>query len=238
MQSDSLTRLLLVVMAVCLLVLVVRSFQDGDGNAAGWGRYQVTGMRAGAPVLIRSDTVTGQVWKLELRGGGGKWVAFTEPDADDADDGSQTSAREPKSAGAVDTASVKREIIEPPGAPTEPAAIVKPRRVRNPQSPPSPVALSAGATGDQEIAALRQAITNPELPIDMRVWAAQRLVSIEDPRATKALLEALGDPDAEVAFAAVEALNESEDDEVKAAVEKLREAGDDTVRDRLDGGME
>lgn len=219
--ADWITRLLLAGILVLQVGLVVQG--RGGSQSPVLGRYQVMGMRAGAPVLIRTDTETGQVWKLELRGGGGLWVPFSEPDAEGE---SQASGRESQDAG--ESAAVRREIVEPPGAPPVP----KPQLVL--PAPPVPSTASPAAQPEQEIVALRTAITNPELPIEMRVWAAQRLVSMDDPRAGQALIEALGDPDAAVAFAAVEALNESDSPEVREALEKLREAGDETVRERLE----
>jgi hypothetical protein len=112
MQPDSVTRALLALILVCLVILIAQGVSD-RGFQPGWGRYSVTGMRAGAPVLIRTDTVTGQVWKLELRGGGDKWVAFTEPDAEPV----QSAARESASSQ-TRKAVVDREIVEPPASPS------------------------------------------------------------------------------------------------------------------------
>lgn len=113
MQPDSVTRALLALILICLVILIVQGVSEG-GFQPGWGRYSVTGMRAGAPVLIRTDTVTGQVWKLELRGGGDRWVPFSEPDAETGrgaahESGSQLSRTE----------GGERDIVEPPDAAPE-----------------------------------------------------------------------------------------------------------------------
>jgi hypothetical protein len=80
MQPDSATRILLALILVCLVILIVQGF-TGGAERANVGRYDVTGMRVGGPVLVRTDTATGQTWKLELRGGGNTWQEFREPDA-------------------------------------------------------------------------------------------------------------------------------------------------------------
>ena len=58
MHTDTLTRLLLVGILLCLIVLVAQGFGSGSASGiGGWGRYQVMGMRAGTPVL---SAVAGQ----------------------------------------------------------------------------------------------------------------------------------------------------------------------------------
>ena len=64
MGSATWTRALLGVLAVAVAYLVVRDLQRGGSQ-----RYVVTPLRPGAPVLIRTDTVSGQSWKLELKAG-------------------------------------------------------------------------------------------------------------------------------------------------------------------------
>jgi hypothetical protein len=111
MQPDSVARVLLTLILVCLVIVIVQGMSDRESQP-GSGRYSVTGMRAGAPVLIRTDTLTGQVWKLELRGGGDKWVPFTEPDDEPARSAGLESASEP-----TRKAGDEREIVEPPASP-------------------------------------------------------------------------------------------------------------------------
>ena len=55
MNQDVTTRLLLLGILLCLIALVVQGF----AGSSDVGRYTLTGMRAGAPVLIRTDTATG-----------------------------------------------------------------------------------------------------------------------------------------------------------------------------------
>ena len=56
-----------------VVFLLVRDFQHGEP------RYSVTPLRAGSPVLIRTDRVTGESWKLELRAGGERWARIPNP---------------------------------------------------------------------------------------------------------------------------------------------------------------
>jgi hypothetical protein len=85
MQSDAATRILLASILLCLLILVVRGSTGERGPEV--GRYSVTGMRAGGPILVRADSVTGRTWKLELHGSGERWVEFR-----DAEPGAAASA--------------------------------------------------------------------------------------------------------------------------------------------------
>lgn len=81
MQSDAMTRILLASILLCLLILIVQGLTGERGSAA--GRYSVTGMRAGGPILVRADSVTGRTWKLELGHADARWVEFgdAEPGA-------------------------------------------------------------------------------------------------------------------------------------------------------------
>jgi hypothetical protein len=56
-----------------VVFLLVRDLQRGEP------RYSVTPLRAGSPVIIRTDTVTGESWKLELRAGGERWARIPNP---------------------------------------------------------------------------------------------------------------------------------------------------------------
>jgi hypothetical protein len=67
-------RWLLIGVALVQVVLVVRDLRRGDA-----GRYVVTPLRAGSPVLVRTDTATGESWRLELRAGGEAWVPIAGP---------------------------------------------------------------------------------------------------------------------------------------------------------------
>ena len=66
-------RWLLILILACLLFLVVRNLVRGDT-----GRFSVVPLRAGSPVVIRTDTATGESWKLELRAGGERWVPIRD----------------------------------------------------------------------------------------------------------------------------------------------------------------
>jgi hypothetical protein len=74
MGGDARIRWLLVAILACLGFLVVRNLLRGDA-----GRYVVHPLRAGSPVLVRTDTATGESWKLELRAGGEEWVRIPGP---------------------------------------------------------------------------------------------------------------------------------------------------------------
>lgn len=78
MQSDAATRILLASILLCLVLLTVQSFIAGRAPDPSIGRYSVTGIRAGGPMLVRADRVTGRVWKLELRSASDTWVEFRE----------------------------------------------------------------------------------------------------------------------------------------------------------------
>jgi hypothetical protein len=209
MQADSVTRILLSLILVCLVVLVARSFGGDRGLEAGWGRYSVTGMRAGSPILIRSDTVSGQVWKLELRGGGDRWIPFAEPDA-------SASAREASPApSATETSEV--EIIEPPES------------LIDLELPPPPPRRSAPAAPPDDVVTLLEGLENAELPVDIRVWTAEQLAFVDDPRATAALIAALQDPERAVALAALGGLAGREDAKIRPALEALRSHPDPEI---------
>jgi hypothetical protein len=83
MQPDPAVRILLGTIVVCLAILIVQGFAGprARGSQDPTGRYSVTGVRAGGPMLVRADTATGRVWKLDLRGEPGTWVEFREPDS-------------------------------------------------------------------------------------------------------------------------------------------------------------
>ncbi|HXK25711.1 MAG TPA: hypothetical protein VMS55_23780 [Myxococcota bacterium] len=73
MGADRLTRGLLLAILACLLFLVTRDLRRGDA-----GRFSVTPLRAGSPVLVRTDTATGESWRLDLRAGGERWVPIQD----------------------------------------------------------------------------------------------------------------------------------------------------------------
>jgi hypothetical protein len=67
-------RWLLIGVTAAVVFLLVRDVQRG-----GAGRFVVAPLRAGSPVLVRTDTATGESWKLELRAGGETWVPLPGP---------------------------------------------------------------------------------------------------------------------------------------------------------------
>jgi hypothetical protein len=66
--------LLLIAVTAAVAVLLVRDLRRGDS-----GRFVVAPLRAGSPVLVRTDTATGESWKLELRAGGDRWTPIAGP---------------------------------------------------------------------------------------------------------------------------------------------------------------
>ena len=76
MPAVSRTGWLLALLVPCVGFLMVRELTRGEA-----GRYSVTPLRAGSPVLIRTDTHTGESWKLELRAGGERWTPIPAPGA-------------------------------------------------------------------------------------------------------------------------------------------------------------
>lgn len=241
MPSDSVTRVLLALILVCLVILVVQGIADDGGFETGWGRYQVTGMRAGAPVLIRTDTVTGKAWKLELRGGGNRWVAFHEPEAADREEGEPEQASRESGDKPARTAKAERDVVEPPGAPPLPDAPPRASQEVLDALPPPPAAepeepagVQPGAQGE-ELVRLAEALGNPELPADMRAWVARQLGKVDDPAATTALIEALAAAEPEVVEASLQALAGRDDERIPAALEKARASDDPDVRRAAEG---
>jgi len=91
MQADSVTRVLLGFIAVCMLLLLVQGARDSGGTAAGeaasaaQGRFKVSvqGLKGG-PLLVKTDTVSGQVWRKSLTGDG-PWVLVDEESRSESD---------------------------------------------------------------------------------------------------------------------------------------------------------
>lgn len=208
MNTDSTTRLLLIGILVCLIALVAQGFGDASSTA---GRYTLTGMRAGAPVLIRTDTATGEVWKLELRGGGGTWELFREPSPrEDAD---------------AESAAADPALPDPPMPPTsfdddfgdspELPGLDQPEQRKGPKvkfarpaarPPARPPAPPQVATSEQQLDSFLKAAVREDLPSEIRVWSVVQLGTSDDPRSTDALIDALDTKDPKVRAAAIEAL--------------------------------
>ena len=75
MPTDTATRALLIAILACLLILVVQGV-----TRCGQGRYQVTTLGSEAPILIRVDTKTGALWKLESSDAANRWVPIAAPE--------------------------------------------------------------------------------------------------------------------------------------------------------------
>jgi hypothetical protein len=73
-MGDARVRWLLILILACLGFFVVQDLRRGDT-----GRFTVIPLRAGSPVIVRTDTATGESWKLELRAGGERWVQIPGP---------------------------------------------------------------------------------------------------------------------------------------------------------------
>lgn len=213
MQSTTTTRLLLGLILVCLLILIVQGF-----GGAGSGRYQVTGMRAGAPVLIRTDTESGRVWKLELRGGGDRWIPFLEPGESRSDAGATTGTEGVDAGAAAPGASASAQ-----GSDTDAG-----------QSPQTfSTAREDKPLTEGELQIFIDTLLGGELPADVRAWTALQLGPAEGVKVTDALLVALADPEPEVVTAAVDALSQRRDPRIAPALEKLAARGTPPLHDDL-----
>lgn len=221
MNGDTTTRLLLAGILVCLIALVAQGFGGSDGEA---GRYTLTGMRAGSPVLIRTDTATGEVWKLELRGGGGTWQRFAEPGAGDGDAGT------PDEDDADETGAVLPGVTDPArdddlAAAAELPGLDEPERRRGPKinfarpsRPTPPPAPRQRPTEGGNFESFLDAVTREDLPAEIRVWSVKQVAQSDDPRSTDALLAALDTGDASVRAAVIEALSTRDDPRVAEAL--------------------
>jgi len=210
---DAKTRSLLGLILVCLLILIVQGF-----GGAGSGRYQVAGMRAGAPVLIRTDTETGRTWKLELRGGGDRWVPFLEPGESRGDTGAATGTEGADVGTSAPGASASTESPDADAG-------------RPPHAVPTVPENKPLTEGERQM--LIDALLRVELPADVRVWTALQLGPVEGVKVTNALLTALNDPEPEVVAAAAEALSQRSDPRIPPALENLAARGTPPLRDDL-----
>ncbi len=90
MQTDSTTRLLLTGILLCLGLLVIQGYVAASGNhtsGAAPGRYLALSLRAGfRSVLLRADTVTGEVWRADdLLDSDAHWFVYSDPLAESAE---------------------------------------------------------------------------------------------------------------------------------------------------------
>jgi hypothetical protein len=220
MPTDTTTRLLLAGILACLIVLIVQGLGSeaqpgGPLQAGGAGRYDVFSTRAGAPVLIRTDTATGRVWKLELRGGRDRWVELIEPDDEPA--GARAGAPAPAQPA--------------PSAPVAPPAEVTPAPAA---VTPAPAAAQPGEPAGHDLDQYLEAARKTGLPPDIRIWAVGQLGRSDDARSTEALVGALGDADPRVIAAAVAAVASRRDEpRVAEALAALRSNPDPGIQAAL-----
>ena len=83
MKPESVTHVLLGIIAVCMLLLLVQGAGSGgtaasEDASSAKGRFNVIvqGLKGG-PLLVKTDTVTGKVWRKSLAGDG-PWVLVDE----------------------------------------------------------------------------------------------------------------------------------------------------------------
>ncbi len=101
MQSDSVTRVLLGFIAVCMLLLLVQGAGLMGGTAASEatssaeGRFQVVvqGLKGGS-LLVKTDSVTGKVWRKSLTGDG-PWVVVDEESRSESEESPPESEESP-----------------------------------------------------------------------------------------------------------------------------------------------
>jgi len=218
MNGDTTTRLLLIGILVCLIALVAQGF---GGSSDGAGRYTLTGMRAGSPVLIRTDTKTGEVWKLELRGGGGVWQLFGEPGsaegvADDAaaDTGALLDVTDPARDDDLVAAAELSGLDEPERRRGPKVNFAKPSPRPRPTPPPKP----HQPNPEEQLQSFIDAVGREDLPAEIRVWSVRQVAQSDDPRTTDVLLAALDTKDATVRAAVIEALSTRDDPRVSKAL--------------------
>ncbi len=81
MKTDLTTRVLLTAILLCLVLLMVqqrRAAEPVEGAVA--GRYVVLPVKSGQrPVLLRADTVTGEMWRADGLPRDAHWVPLGPP---------------------------------------------------------------------------------------------------------------------------------------------------------------
>lgn len=219
MDRDPLVRLLL---AGILVALVALWMQASDGSGGGLSpvgsHYVLESLRAGSPILFRTDTRNGETWKLELRGGNDQWKRIREPGEEDVIDTSGT----PGPADATPR-------IPPPAASAVPEARPDPV-VELAKAAPSRDPLPGREGPEWDLDALTRALVQPDLDVDLRLWSAQRLALQDVPQSTDALLAAQDDPNPSVVAAALTALAGRYDPRIAEAVAAARAHPDPAVQ--------
>ena len=166
------------------------------------GRYSFDFAQAPSTPLtfFRLDTQTGRVWRFAY-GRDRAWTALQDGDS----------------------------------TPTpEDAPVPRPRR--GPESDrvraaePPPASNGSFQQSKRDVDAFVEAVTQGDLPVEMRAWAVEQLGNGPARDATGPLLEMLYDQNLAIARAAVRALARLEDERVKPALERLREDERDEIR--------
>ncbi len=119
MQNDLTTRLLLTGILLCLGLLVVQGYLTASGahtSGAAPGRYLALSMRAGfRSVLVRADTVTGEVWRADdLMDSDAHWFLYSDPLAESAETDVEEAVSEEPAPAEVSGAGV--EGVPAPGS--------------------------------------------------------------------------------------------------------------------------
>lgn len=202
MPTDVVTRALLTLILACLLVLVIQGFTRCDK-----GRYQVVALGSEAPALVRVESETGALWRLESGDDDNRWIPIA-------------SLHELRGAGRAHSpkGSTAASATNPPTA-TQPA----PPATGAARGPIRPLT-------EEDVALFLEALADDDLPPDVRVWTVGQLAEIEGAEVTEALLTALGDRSAEVVAAAALALARRRDPRVAPALDELRSHPDPAVQ--------
>jgi len=96
-----------------------------------------------------------------------------------------------------------------------------------------PVLESPGSNPERALQQFGGALANPELPPEIRSWAATQVGGIGTPEAMEALIAVLDDPQIEVVRAAVDALAQRKDARVVEVLRALRAHPDPWVSRRV-----
>jgi hypothetical protein len=213
MKSDITTRVLLTGILLLLVLLVFQQRRGaeataGEGGAVGVGRFVLLPVRsAGKPVLLRGDTVTGELWHAEGIFGDAHWAAYGSP-----------SAPEPAEASGPATGP---DASEAPGSGTGPSAGAMTPAERDASliagaiSPESPKAMRLWAVGELGGDAYDDAVAVPLL-----VQALEQ----PEPEVVIAAVEGLQRRKAATSAGAVRELLENPDPGVRAAARAALES--------------
>jgi hypothetical protein len=188
MAAGARIRWLLFGILACLAFLVFRNVQRGDA-----GRYVVHPLRPGSPVLVRTDTATGESWKLELHAGGERWIPIPGP--------GETPAERPSLRREPD---VEAEVSDPldPTVPPRPLAQDEIKALAN-------AILGDELSPDIRMWAVGQLAVTPDRRATLAL--SQLLGVVDDPQLLALIREALKQRDDPLARAALERNKDSAD---------------------------